>query len=763
MIDYIKDAIHSIHNRINETSNSSNNIFLLCADEGIGKTTVANEYCKLYKDSLCFRCGDEYALASSMVRKSLHVKYDRKTHIFRPMIKLVKKQRIQNLIFDIDTITSEDFLDLIMQIFHIFEQQDYHLNLLIFINNVEYQNYQIYFSRFPRITFLFPLKKWQKHDFIQLWCEIYPACEPDLEMISLISDYSIGNVGVFLQNLNTLKFLNLIIYNGKQLTIKSYEQIEEILKEKYSEIVVKKYEALPENLQFVIKKASSIGKIFSTKDLKRAFNIKNATLLIQQIEKLSMLLYYSEQNNGTGKFDTEDVWLQIEEMIEEEQFITWCEVLGNYYEKMLKEVNLNSIEENVLKEKCIFYFSKSQNIERVIFHCITIIPIQFRLCQYKSSINYTEKLIRTVKERSEFKSLYIECFRILAIINKTLANYEESLKNLNKFVSLLGFETYETEMLNAELLYCLGDTPCAYGILNTLYSKLDKIDDPHLKSNIVSMLSSIKETCGEEYIKLFNEALYISKQNGLYYDYYRLLRKANIAHFGEIGITLMKTAEEYYKDNNLIAELIMVQHNIGTEALFYENTFKYSTDYLHKAYKSACEIGFVQLCYINNSIALSAILSGNYQQALCILEHMLETDQEDFTLLALYLNLATCFRKKNLKTKFTECVNKAIEINSKPQNRFPFYTGQIELQEAYYYIETHDYKTAICKINEYLNNGYEDRTASEISVKIVLKELYKKTNSIIPDFLVNFANDTDLISLKMASERLVLCELFFWE
>lgn len=117
----------------------------------------------------------------------------------------------------------------------------------------------------------------------------------------------------------------------------------------------------------------------------------------------------------------------------------------------------------------------------------------------------------------------------------------------------------------------------------------------------------------------------------------------------------------------------IVQHNIGTEALFYENTYKYSVGYLHMAYKAASEIGFAQLCYINNSIALSDILDGDYQKALYILDSMLKCYQEDFTLLAIYLNEATCFRKKGLKTKFWESIDKAKKINAKIQNHFPFF------------------------------------------------------------------------------------------
>ena len=139
----------------------------------------------------------------------------------------------------------------------------------------------------------------------------------------------------------------------------------------------------------------------------------------------------------------------------------------------------------------------------------------------------------------------------------------------------------ELDYLTAELFYGTGENLKAYGLLRKLYKNRKFIDDPVLKLNIVSLLSSVEETLNKtHYVKHYNETLYLCTTNNMIKEYHTLLRKANMAHDGENSILLMKKGEEYFKKSNDIIELIMVKHNIGTESLFYENTFNMAKAYL---------------------------------------------------------------------------------------------------------------------------------------------------------------------------------------
>lgn len=761
MIDYVKRAVEFIAKNIID---ASGNMYLLSGDQGIGKTTIAKCYCEIHKDTLNFSCGDEMEFLSLLSPKTAKKEYYRHLSLYKPLIKKIKQEQIHNVIFDVDKKTNEDFLDLIANIYNIINRQKYNLNVLILISNKTYHDYCNFFDNHPRLIYIHPLCKWTKNDFLQLWEELYHNSEFNSKAISLISEYSMGNVSIFLHHLNTLKYYDVFVFENQQWKINNNECIEEILTSEYSDVVQKKYEALSPELQTIIMKTSSIGYIFNSNTLKDVFNVKNSKKVLEEIERLSMLLYYTDSAKQEGRFDSEDVQRQIQGMIGSEQLAEWCELLGNYYELRAKKYPYISIERCIAKEKCILYFEKSNNTDKLVFHYITLISLRFYLSQYKSAIDITTKLLLLTEKLLQYKQIHSYCYYMLAVINKAIANYPIAITNLDKYIELSNTESPESNALKAELLYDIGDTPKAYSILKDLYKSKEYIYDPSLLVNIVSMLSSIEETMGiKKYISHFNEALAIASENKLDIHYYRLLRKANMVHLGENAIMLMNEAKKFFIKNNMLTELIMVKHNIGTEALFYENTYKYACANLESAREIACRIGFSQLCYIDNSLALYAILQGKYSKAIEILNGLLEYYQEDFTLLTVYLNKATCLRTMGLYEDACSCINNAVKTNEKEENKFPFFSAQITLHKAFLCLEKGQIDSAFINIVEYLQRDYDDRDVNTISAKIVLNKMCDMYKLDKPKELNGFSDDYDDVARRMADNHLVLCELMFWE
>lgn len=761
MIDYVKRAVEIIAKNIVD---ASGNIYLLSGEQGIGKTTIAKCYCEIHKDTLSFSCGDEMKFLSLLSPKTVKKEYYRHLSLYKPLIKKIKQEQIHNLIFDVDQKTNEDFLDLIANVYNIINRQNYKLNVLILINNITYHDYCNFFDNHPRMIYIQPLCKWTENDFFQLWEELYHSSEFNSKAISLISEYSMGNVSIFLHHLNTLKYYDVFVFENQQWKINNNECIEEILTSEYSDVVQKKYEALSPELQTIIMKTSSIGYIFNSNTLKDVFNVKNAKRVLEEIERLSTLLYYTDSAKQEGWFDSEDVQRQIEGMIAPEQLAEWCELLGNYYESRAKKYPYISIERCNSKEKCILYFEKSHNIDKLIFHYITLISLKFYLSQYKSAIEIASKLLLLTEKMVQYKQIHSYCYYMLAIINKTITNYPAAIADLDKYIELSNAESPKSNALRAELLYDIGDMPKAYSILKALYENKEHIYDPSLLVNVVSMLSSIEETMGiKNYIFHFNEALDIASKNKLDIDYYRLLRKASMVHMGENAIMLMNEAKKYFAENNMLTELIMVRHNIGTEALFYENTYKYACTNLESARETACRIGFSQLCYIDNSLAIYAILQGKYSKAIEILNGLLDYYQEDFTLLAVHLNKATCLRAMGFHDEACNCLNKAVQINEKQENRFPFFSAQIILHKAFLYLEKGQFDRASMNIIEYIQRDYDDRDVNTISAKIVLNKICSMYKLDKPKELKGFSDDYDEVARRMAENHLVLCELMFWE
>lgn len=760
MIDYIRNAVNEIHRYMDSESGK---ICLLTGDEGIGKSTIASNYCKLYKDANVLTFSDEFSLAACLCGNKFKKKYDKHSCIFAPLLKMIKFKKLRLIFFDIERDAHTTVLGIIHEIYLIIVKRKIPVNIVILMDNPVYHRFQHYLGEFHQLIYLPPLRKWEYGDFCQLTKELYPEATLSEEIINLLSEYSIGNPGIFLWHIMHLKSLYFIRYDGNQFETNSPEEIKDILEEGYSDIVRKKYEMLPSELQTIIKETSSIGYYFQTQTLKEVFNIRNAKLIIDRIEKLSMLLLYTDMKKKTGRFVSESVHLQIEELIEANQLITWCDALGHYFEN---KINLASciVERIQFKEKCIFYFIKSKNTERVIFHCLSLVPLKYAISQYESAIATVDTLKSFSEEDKVYDKINTYCYFLLAIIYKSIARFDDALTNLNEFSHRTNSKSIYINELEAELIYNHGNIEKSYSMIKKIYSLRPNIDDPYLHFNIVSMLSSIEETLGcSSYIKHFNQAAAIAKDNNLSTAYYKLLRKANIAHFGENGIRLMKEAEIYFEKNKVDLELMMTRHNIGTEAMFRERTFDYSLKYLCSAYKTAEEMGFCELNYIQNSMAIYYMLKGDYNKALGILCSLSLEYEEDFTKLAIYLNKITCFRALGTYEKALEMICFAKEINEADKNNFPFYKAQIILQEAYIYLEKGSIQEAYSKFLEYFNQDYEDRVESFVSAKIVLSELCEKNNLLIPEELSSFNGDSDKISQTVAENHLVLCDLMFWE
>lgn len=760
MIDYVKNVVTKIHKYMNTEKEK---ICLLTGDEGIGKSTVVEEYCKTYKNAMILKFSDEFSLAACLYGNKYRKNYDKHSHIFNPLLKKIKSKRLQVIFFDIGNDANATIFDIIQEIYIIIIRRKILVNIVILLDNPMYYRFQYCLAEFPQLIYFSPLKKWEYKDFLQLTEELYPMAVVSKEIIKLLSEYSIGNPGIFLWHIMHLKSLYLIKYDGKHFEADSIEDIKEILEEGYSDVVKKKYEMLPSELQTIIKETSSIGFHFHTRTLKEVFNIKNARLIIDNIEKLSMLLLYTDMKKNTGRFISESAHAQIEEMIETDQLAAWCEALGYYFEGKLNSA-LSIVKKIQLKEKCILYFIKADNIDRIIYHSLSLVPLKCAISQYKSALTTIDTLREFSKKSSEYEKISTFCFFLLAIVYKYMADYNNALNNLNEFSQRSGNQSLYIQELEAELIYGLGNIDKSYDMFKKMYKFRSSIDDPYLNFNVVSMLSSIEETLGHlSYIKHYNQAAAIAKSKGLSDSYYKLLRKANIAHSGENGISLMKEAKTYFERNRVYSELMMTQHNIGTEAMFHEESFGYSLKYLNSAYKIAEEMGFYELSYIQNSLAINNILKGNYGEALKLLCGLALDYEEDFTKLAVYLNKVTCLRALGFYERAIKTLNYAKKINSNDRNCFRFYKLQILLQEAYFYYEKGLYQNAYSILLEYFDQEYYDRMENIVSVKLILSELCEINKFPEPKVLSGFNRDSDKISQIISEHHLVLCELMFWE
>lgn len=768
MIDYIYRSINCIVEQLEcqNLENTHNYFFLLYGDEGIGKSTIAKKFVDIREGTISYRCNNEFDLLFQVTGTTIEGNYNRHINLYYPLIKKIKEEKIYTIIFDIEGSANADYFELLYNLFVSVNQQNYKLWMILFVDSNVYHHNHTIFARYPQLSYLKPLEKWKDMDFFQLWESLYKSEDFCEDIIQLVSSYSLGNAGIFLRHLNTLKYYDVLkLKNGKWCFTKE-ANIDMLLKEQFSEIVRKKYELLDPSLQTVIMQTSTIGYLFKKNDLSEVFNVENVTSVLKQIEILTYLLYFTDAKLENGKFDSVQVQTQIEKQIDPKHHRDWCIALAKYYESKMEFCNPVSIELYRCQEKCVFYYDKANEVSKTIYHYVSLVPLLCYLNLYNSAMEVSLKLRDLSKGKSDYTSSYHYSFYLLTQINRKLSNYTAALNYLKKYIALTKTNkpNIELDYLRAELLYGIGETPCAYNLLKSLYVKADFIDDPTMKLNIISLLSSVEETINNpQYIKHYNEALYLCTCNNMNKDYNRLLRKANMAHEGCNAIMLMKKSKEYFKKSNDIIEVIMVEHNIGTESLFYEATYTNAKEDLKSAYKLAGEYGFDQLAYTINSLAILDILEENYKSAEEKLTNLLETEQEDFTLLALYINKTTCLLKLNREDEAIQLLQKAKILNSKEQNKIPFYTIQIVLMESYIYLAQKDYFKAYQKLCHYFELGQLDRSTGILSAKIVLSRLCKNYHYSYPDMLTGLSINCDIIAMKMANNHLVLCDLMFWE
>lgn len=768
MIDYIYRAINYIVEQFEFSylDNANDYLFLLYGDEGIGKSTIAKKFEDIREGTISYRCNNEFDLLFQVTDASIAGNYNRHINLYYPLIKKIKEEKIHTIIFDIEGDANADYFELLYNLFVSVNQQNYKLWMILFVDsNVYHRNHTI-FTRYPQLTYLDPLEKWKDTDFFQLWKELYKSDDSYENIIRNVSSYSMGNAGIFLRHLNTLKYYDVLkLKNGKWI-FTNETNIDMLLKEQFSEIVKKKYELLEPSLQTVIMQTSTIGYLFKKNDLSEVFNVENVTSVLKQIQILTYFLYFTDAKLENGKFDSIQVQTQIEKQIDSEHHRDWCIALAQYYESKMEFCNPVSIELYRCQEKCVFYYEKANEVSKIIYHYVSLVPLLCSLNLYNSALKITLKLRDVSKGKSDYIHYYHYSFYLLTQISRKLSNYSEALNYLRKYIELIktNKQNNELDYLTAELLYGIGETPSAYNLLKALYDKTDSTDDPTMKLNIVSLLSSVEETINNpQYIKHYNEALYLCTSNNMNKDYNRLLRKANMAHEGPNAIMLMKKSEEYFEDRNDIIEVIMVKHNIGTESLFYEVTYTEARGDLENAYRLAGEYGFDQLAYTINSLAILDILEGKYKSAEERLTILLNLEQEDFTLLALYINKTTCLLKLNRVDEAIQLLEKAKILNSKERNNIPFYTIQIVLMESYIYLAQKNHLMAYHKLCQYFKLGQLDRSTGILSAKIVLSLLCKSYHYSYPDTLTVLSTNCDAVAMKMANNHLVLCDLMFWE
>lgn len=284
-----------------------------------------------------------------------------------------------------------------------------------------------------------------------------------------------------------------------------------------------------------------------------------------------------------------------------------------------------------------------------------------------------------------------------------------------------------------------------------------------LRIQVTTLLCSIEETLLiDSYQAHFNEAATLARTHQFSDLYYSLLRLSGIAYSGDICIKLLRTAAKHFSTRNKI-EYAMCLHNLATEQLFSPNP-RNSLKNFSKACDIFYECGHNGIVCVRNGLSMYYDLhTRQYEKALSYIDNFATDYDEDFLLLVVYYNLTTILRKLGRNREAREYLKKTVNINKKKGNKLPYFTRFIYAQEGYFALEKNDLERAWRCFEAFFHHDYPDRTEYLLSAAITLVELSERMGRPLPADIQQAAATQNQLAKRLAQEKLIFCEVLFWE
>jgi len=747
MITLIENIIEKLN--IVLSANDSSTIWMWNDRSGVGKSYAAKKYCNDRSDVFYCDCvGDEDFKRSFKVSKAF---LGRSRSIQDEFLKYIKKNKISKLIFDIGKSScSDQFYEIIRNSLTKIIQLGYKINIIfIFDEKNELLRVSSYLEKYFNANILqfLPLEiLWQQEDFEELLRENFGNLQIDKIKFDLLNKYSAKNAGLFLKQIQNLKYLKVLertsdgyIWNG--------EDIEPYIRELYEDNIEKRYNNLEPKSQHMLLKSSVVGEHFSVKMLQKAFCVSDAISILKNVHIASRLIEFTDNSFANGKFESDNVREFLRKSINEDEYKETCKQLAQYYLSLLDQWPLFAFERIELYQKCSFYKFETGEHESAFGFSLGALGLMYSHRLYSSAISYGMSL-NPPKNDLEVDNIIIK-YRFLYEVSNRIFDYEQAFKFFKEYLRLTeSGKSFSNRYRLGELYYNNGQAETSLNILYELLNDKKTISSAsnEQKATLLNFISSVEETLDlNGYEDRYYEALNLAQKCGKNSLYYKILRKANFVEHNEKGLAYLQKAKDYFENVDKI-EYALCCHNLATEQLLLSlNYIDDAKTNLDAAIKYLNELDCRQVTYVYNSYAIYYMLKGKYKKAYDYILPQLNLKHEDFTLLALHLNLCTCLRRLGKITEANKHLLLAREINSKLKNNFPFFNICISMQEFMFCLEKKDTITA-----ESLFRKLKEPAKGYSLLKTMQYALGK-------------SGDYDSISKHCGEHKLVLCDLMFWE
>lgn len=613
---------------------------------------------------------------------------------------------------------------------------------------------------------------WEARDMTEVLDEVYPNLSISNKSLEQIIACSFKNVGIFLNNIEYLKEQGYICYQGQILKCRAFPP--DFFFRNYKEIIQSRYDRLEPTLKDALEKASVVGIHFNAATIENAFHLRMAAQMIKEVELISRLIIQIDISETEFEFVSSETHRLIESYIPDERRDAWNTTLAFYYENQLADPFVYSSDAKFYDCSLLaaFCYENSKQNEKALSLYLKLIPLLMCQSFYRKGLELIAKAQEIALQLGESRSragiqlLYWDYQCSLAIFDMDRAL--KSFRAYRKSVQLTGLEEIRADYQESILLYDGDQTNLAYKRIKGCYDGLQQQkalnkDGLRLKVQVTALLCSIEETLLIDSCQAhFNEAAELARANQFHDLYYSLLRLSGIAYFGEICVKLLRSAARYFSTRDKL-EYAMTLHNLASEQLF-SNNHSNSLKNFRKAYDIFLECGHNGIVCVRNGLSIySAIYRRQYQEALEHIYNFATDYNEAFLKLTIYYNTVTLLRKLGRLREAKKYFSKAVSLNKRKENKYPYFTRFLLAQEGYIALENDEPDKAWDCFEKFFYHAYADRIEYSLSIAITMAELAGQMGWRLPPE-VRAASRTQNENAKyLSEERLIFCEILFWE
>lgn len=768
MSKYKEDIFHKI---CLATAEKGFSVCALLSNKGYGKSTLAKQFVQHYGyNYITVNRAPEHANHLYPLSSALKESTTDYHHLYLKIIQFLDSNPPSALIFNGSESYQEELIRMITEVSFFCVNNATASNPIVFlflVNDTQPSaSLDKYFAEFSRYVNYISFERWKENELLEMFKAEYPTCNYLEKDLNQIIKLSFSNPGDFISNLEELKRKGIFIRNEEDRWLLSGFN-PDILSHKMVRVVQERFEKLDDHLKEAIKKASIIGKEFDLKTLESPLKVMRAQQLLMQIEDISQLIYKTLPDHSLYCFENDEAHLSIDGYVKEEDRKIWNRAIARYFASEIKNDYLQLDEQKIdeLLRKAAYYFKKAEDYKDSIAYYMKLISRCFVYANYSQVIMLVKDL--KIISREHLTNDTLRTALIYSIeSNEVLCDFRSALSDYYEFEK---YSDIQDDVLSwgiikkAYYLYYANKTPEAYKVLQFIKEEKEPCTaaNARLYVNGYSMLSALEDTLGnKDYIKHYNYALSLSKKFKLTSSYYNLLRKANTVHRGEIGISMMQEAYNYFRNKNKYMHA-MTAHNIGTE---YAQIMKAdeSIKYLHEATQLFKELGSIgQLVTLNSIAVYTMIFEHDFTKALSILK---ELDSFDgFQKLALLNNTATCKRKLGYLVEAKELINEITTLNNKEESQFAWYKECIILQNAYLCKAQGLFEEALEHFIYYIDNEFGIIKPNKVSVIKNIVYLSHLLNKPLHKKVERMKNAYDICGQSLYENDLMYADLMFWE